>query len=45
MKKSTLYLYAQTGQVPAVKIGKLVRFDPAELEAFLRRQRVKPVAR
>jgi hypothetical protein len=29
-------------RLPFIKVGKYVRFDPAELRAFLTRQRVQP---
>lgn len=45
MPKPTIYWYCQTGQLPAIKIGKHWRFDPVEMEAYLKRRRVKPVTR
>ena len=30
------------GQLPAIRIGKSLRFDPADIEAFLDRIRINP---
>ena len=36
--KTTLYLYARTGKIPAVKIGYLWRFDKDDLKNCLKKQ-------
>ena len=43
IKRSTLYAWAGQGTIPHVKLGRLLRFDPDEIEAWLhahRRERI-----
>ncbi len=44
VKRSTLYAWAEQGKIPHLKLGRLLRFDPDEIEAWLqvRRQEVTP---
>ena len=35
MSEAAIQRYARLGQIPCVHIGKLVRFDPLEVEAAL----------
>lgn len=35
--QTTIYKLVKTGKIPAVKIGRLIRFDPIMIEVFLRR--------
>ncbi|MHB1682834.1 MAG: helix-turn-helix domain-containing protein [Bacilli bacterium] len=35
MSEAAIQRYARLGQIPCVRIGKLVRFDPVEVEAAL----------
>jgi excisionase family DNA binding protein len=39
--RSWVYQRAQAGQLPGVKIGGLLRFEPAEIRAFIRGQGTK----
>ncbi|OJH39134.1 helix-turn-helix domain-containing protein [Cystobacter ferrugineus] len=39
--RSWVYQRAQAGQLPCVKIGGLLRFEPAALRAFIRGQGTK----
>lgn len=44
IKRSTLYAWAEQGMIPHLKLGRLLRFDPDEIEAWLqnhRRQRIQ----
>lgn len=36
--KGTLYLYARSGRVPAIKVGYLWRFDKDDLKRYLEKQ-------
>ncbi len=40
VSEATLRRWVMLRQVPFIKIGKSVRFDPAELEAWIRAQSV-----
>jgi excisionase family DNA binding protein len=40
----TVYRLVRQGKIPAVKIGKSIRFDPAAVHAFLESVRVGPEA-
>ena len=43
VKRSTLYAWAEQGTIPHLKLGRLLRFDPDEIEAWLhnhRRERI-----
>jgi excisionase family DNA binding protein len=44
IKRSTLYAWAEQGTIPYLKLGRLLRFDPDEIEAWLQahRQKVTP---
>ena len=44
IKRSTLYAWAEQGTIPHLKLGRLLRFDPEEIEAWLHahRQEVTP---
>jgi excisionase family DNA binding protein len=44
VKPSTIYLWAEQGMIPHLKLGRLLRFDPDEIEAWLQahRQEVTP---
>jgi excisionase family DNA binding protein len=39
IKRSTLYAWAEQGMIPHVKLGRLLRFDPEEIEAWLQDHR------
>jgi excisionase family DNA binding protein len=39
IKRSTLYSWAEQGTIPHVKLGRLLRFDPDEIEAWLQDHR------
>ncbi|PTL84077.1 helix-turn-helix domain-containing protein [Vitiosangium sp. GDMCC 1.1324] len=39
--RSWVYQRAQAGQLPCVKIGGLLRFEPAAIRAFIRSQGAK----
>jgi excisionase family DNA binding protein len=39
--RSWVYQRAQAGQLPCVKIGGLLRFEPAAIRAFIRGQSAK----
>ena len=43
VKRSTLYAWAEEGMIPHVKLGRLLRFDPDEIEAWLQNHRVEGV--
>lgn len=36
--KPTLYLYARTGRIPALKVGALWKFDKDDLKNYLKKQ-------
>jgi len=38
----TVYRLVRQGKIPALKIGKSIRFDPAAVDAFLESVRVGP---
>ena len=42
VKPSTIYLWAEQGSIPHVKLGRLIRFDPDEIEAWLHAHRREP---
>ena len=43
VSKFTIYCWVSQGKIPHVKIcGRLVRFDPREVETWINEQRVKP---
>jgi excisionase family DNA binding protein len=37
--RKTVVVMARDGKIPHVRIGRLVRFDPVEIERWLREQR------
>ena len=39
LARKTVIVMARDGKIPCVRIGRLVRFDPAEIERWLRQQR------
>ena len=39
IKRSTLYAWAEQGTIPYLKLGRLLRFDPDEIEAWLQDHR------
>jgi excisionase family DNA binding protein len=39
IKRSTLYAWAEQGTIPYLKLGRLLRFDPDEIEAWLQTHR------
>ena len=43
VKRSTLYAWAEQGMIPYVKLGRLLRFDPDEIEAWLKKHRVEGI--
>ncbi len=43
VKRSTLYAWAEQGMIPHVKLGRLLRFDPDEIEAWLQKHRVEGI--
>ena len=40
---STLYKWVNQRKVPHIKLGKLVKFDPAKLEEWIKQQTVMPM--
>ena len=38
--RSAVYHLAATGRIPSIKIGAMVRFDPARIAAWLRQREV-----
>lgn len=44
VKRSTIYLWAEQSMIPHMKLGRLLRFDPDEIKAWLQahRQEVTP---
>lgn len=44
VKRSTIYLWAEQGMIPHLKLGRLLRFDADEIKAWLQahRQEVTP---
>jgi len=39
VKRSTIYLWAEEGTIPHLKLGRLLRFDRGEIEAWLQNRR------
>jgi excisionase family DNA binding protein len=39
IKRSTLYAWAERGSIPHLKLGRLLRFDPDEIGAWLKAHR------
>jgi excisionase family DNA binding protein len=42
LKRSTLYLQVETGQIPHYRIGRLLRFKKAEIDEWLASHRIAP---
>ena len=42
IKRSTLYAWAEQGSIPHLKLGRLLRFDPDEIEGWLHAHRREP---
>ena len=42
---STLYLWSQQGEIPAIKVGKVWRYRRSEVDDWLDRRRNRPVER
>ena len=42
IKRSTLYSWAEQGTIPYLKLGRLLRFDPDEIEVWLQAHRREP---
>ena len=42
IKRSTLYAWAEQGTIPYLKLGRLLRFDPDEIEVWLQAHRREP---
>jgi PTS system nitrogen regulatory IIA component len=40
---STVYMWSQQGQIPAMKVGKMWRYRRSEIEDWLNQQRTQPV--
>jgi excisionase family DNA binding protein len=43
VKRSTLYAWVEQGTIPYLKLGRLLRFDPDEIEAWLQKHRVEGI--
>jgi excisionase family DNA binding protein len=41
IKRATLYAWAEQGAIPHLKLGRLLRFDPDEIEVWLQAHRQK----
>ena len=39
---STIYLWSQRGQIPAMKVGKMWRYRRSEIEEWLNQRRSQP---
>jgi excisionase family DNA binding protein len=39
IKQSTLYSWAVNGTIPHLKLGRLLRFDPDDIDAWLQQHR------
>jgi PTS system nitrogen regulatory IIA component len=42
---TTIYLWSQRGQIPAMKVGNLWRYRRSDIEDWLNQQRNQPVER
>lgn len=42
-KSSTIYAWAKEGRIPAYKLNGLLRFDPKEIEDWLKQNRLQPL--
>ena len=43
IKRSTLYAWTAQGTIPHLKLGRLLRFDPDEVEAWLQNHRCEGI--
>ena len=43
IKRSTLYAWAEQGAIPYLKLGRLLRFDPDEIEVWLQAHRQEAI--
>ncbi len=43
LKVNTVYAWVFRKKIPYIKLGKLVKFDLEELEAWLKDKRIKPI--
>jgi excisionase family DNA binding protein len=43
VNKSWVYEAARDGRIPHVRLGRYVRFEPEEIEAWLKTQRSEPL--
>lgn len=43
IKPATLYAWVAQGMIPHLKIGRLLRFDPEEIEVWLQDHRREPI--
>lgn len=41
LKKSFIYDMTSRSQIPHIKVGRLIRFDPDEIDKWLQNQRIK----
>ena len=41
VKKSTIYMWSSQGYIPTVKLGGLLRFNPDEIEVWLKKKAVR----
>ena len=42
---STIYIWSQRGQIPAMKVGKMWRYRRSEIEEWLNQRRSQPFER
>ena len=42
VKKNTIYKKIQRGQIPYIKMGGLLRFDPQQIEAYVKARTIEP---
>ena len=42
ISKSTIYEWVSMKKIPYIKIGKLVKFDPKDIGAFIQNHKIKP---
>lgn len=43
VKRKTIYSWVHTRQIPYVKVGRLVKFDVADIDAWVQSRKVKPL--
>lgn len=44
ISERTLYTLTKTGEIPAIKVGRLVRYDPRDLDAWIHRAKNSRIA-